>query len=308
MEEFKYVSENSSYVRINYDKVLDFVNLLNEPKYSHWSSELNLNLKEEEWILFAFVIESMNFCFWIKTKWKIEYNGEVMSGSNALFYSVIKEIELNPKFLDIDYLSNLSKDKLKNIFNGVEGEIPLFDERYKNFKETVSFIKNNKNFYKELYSFKSDILLEKYITDNLSSFDDKSEYKNHIIHFNKRANLLVNDLYYLSFTIKKNLGNVNNLSGCADYGIPRTFRDYGILEYSESLKELVDNEKEIPHNSCMEIEIRANMLYVIELIKNELKKKNVIINSVELDNLIWVIGKKNQTKKSVPHHTITIFY
>ena len=115
MEEFKYVSENSSYVRINYDKVLDFVNLLNEPKYSHWSSGLNLNLKEEEWILFAFIIESMNFCFWVKPKWKIEYNGEVMSGSNALFYSVIKEIEHNPKFLDIDNLYNLTKKIKRNI-------------------------------------------------------------------------------------------------------------------------------------------------------------------------------------------------
>ena len=49
------------------------------------------------------------------------------------------------------------------------------------------------------------------------------------------------------------------------------------------------------------------MLYVIELIKIELKKKNIIINSVELDNLVWLMGKKNN-KKSIAHHTITIFY
>ena len=92
MEEFKYVSENSSYVKINYEKVLEFVNLLNKPKYKHWSSDLDLNLNEEEWILLAFIIEAMNFCFWIKPKWKIEYNGEILSGSNAIFYSIIKEI------------------------------------------------------------------------------------------------------------------------------------------------------------------------------------------------------------------------
>ena len=227
MNEFKYVSENSIDVKINYNKLIEFVNLLDEPKYSHWSSNLNLNLNEEEWILLAFIIESMNFCFWIKPKWKIDYNGEILSGSNALFYSIIKEVEHNPNFLNIDYLDNLTKEELKEIFKGVEGEIPLFDERYNNFKET-----------------KSDILLENYIINNLSSFDDKSKYKKHIIHFNKRANLLINDLYYLSKTINNNLRNVNNLSGCADYGIPRTFRDYGILEFSERLKKLVDNEKE----------------------------------------------------------------
>lgn len=146
-----------------------------------------------------------------------------------------------------------------------------------------------------------------YITSNFKSFNDKSIYKDKTIHFNKRATLLTNDLYYLSETVRNNIGNVNNLSGCADYGIPRTFRDYGILIYNEKLSKMVDNEEEIPHDSDMEIEIRANMLYIIELIKEKLINKNIIVNSVELDNLIWWMGKKI-TRKSPSHHTITIFY
>ena len=118
--------------------------------------------------------------------------------------------------------------------------------------------------------------------------------------------MLTNDLFYLSKTINSNLSDVNNLSGCADYGIPRTFRDYNILVYNDELSEIVDNEKELPHDSEMEIEIRANMLYVIEIIKETLKQKGVIVNSVELDNLIWWMGKKN--KKSNTHHTVTIYY
>lgn len=103
-------------------------------------------------------------------------------------------------------------------------------------------------------------------------------------------------------------GNVNNLSGCADYGIPRTFRDYGILKYSSELEETIDNEKEVLHDSEMEIEIRANMLYVIELIKEKSKNKDILFNSAHLDNLIWWMGKKNKNRKSIAHHTITIFY
>ena len=118
--------------------------------------------------------------------------------------------------------------------------------------------------------------------------------------------MLTNDLFYLSKTINNNLGNVNNLSGCADYGIPRTFRDYNILIYNDELSKMVDNEEEILHDSEMEIEIRANMLYVIEIIKEILEQKGIIVNSVELDNLIWWMGKKN--KKSNTHHTVTIFY
>lgn len=308
MDDFKYVVENSKYVKINSKKVFQFIDELGVPKYEHWSKELKLDLSEEEWLLLAFIIESMNFCFWQKPKWKILYNGETMSGSNALFFSVIKEVQKNSDFLNIDYLYNLAKNDLYKIFESVEGVVPLFEERYNNFKETISFIHDNDNFYDEIYNIKTDVELLNYIINNIHCFDDKSMYKERVIHFNKRATLLVNDLFYLSKVINSNLENVNNLSGCADYGIPRTFRDYGILEYSKELEQLIDNEKEILHDSEMEIEIRANMLYVIEIIKKELKNKDIVINSVELDNLIWLIGKKNKDRKSIAHHTITIFY
>ena len=306
-EKFKFVVDNSIYVKIDYTKLDEFINNLGELNYKHWSKNHNLDLTEKEWIILAFLIESMNFCFWIKPKWKIEYHNDILSGSNALFYSVIKEVENNKDFLDINYLYNLKYEDFKKIFTPVEGEIPLIENRFNNFKEVVNVIHNDSNFFTELFNINSDQELLKFITSKFISFDDKSLYKGEIIYFNKRATLLVNDLYYLSDTIRKNIKNVNNLSGCADYGIPRTFRDYGILEYNNILAEKVDNEEEILHDSNMEIEIRANMLYVIELIKEKLQEKGILINSIELDNLIWVMGKK-QTKKSNAHHTITIYY
>lgn len=80
-----------------------------------------------------------------------------------------------------------------------------------------------------------------------------------------------------------------------------------MLVYSDELANLIDSEEEIPHDSDMEIEIRGNMLYIIELIKEKLTEKNIIVNSVELDNLIWWFGKKS-THKSMSHQTITIYY
>ena len=306
-EKFKFVVDNSTYVKINYTKLDEFINNLDELNYEHWSKEVNLDLAEKEWIVLAFLIESMNFCFWVKPKRKIEYHNDILSGSNALFYSVIKEVENNKDFLDINYLYNLKYEDFKKIFTPLEGELPLIENRFNNFKEVVNVIHNDSNFFNELFSINSDQELLKFITSKFISFDDKSLYKGEIIYFNKRATLLVNDLYYLSDTIRNNIKNVNNLSGCADYGIPRTFRDYGILEYNNILTKRVDNEEEILHDSNMEIEIRANMLYVIELIKDKLKETGILINSVELDNLIWWMGKK-QTKKSNAHHTITIYY
>lgn len=303
---YKYVVDNSKFVKINNNELDKFINDLGVVNYVHWSNELDLDLNEKEWILLAFIIESMNFCFWQKPKWKIKYKDDIVSGSNALFYSIIKQVEDNKKFLSLEYLNKLDMLEFYKIFDGIEGKCQLLEERYNNFKEVISYIANN-DFYDEIYSINKDIDLLKYITDNFKSFDDKSLYKGEIIHFNKRATLLVNDLYYLSQTVRNNLGDVNNLSGCADYGIPRTFRDYGILVYNDQLANLVDNEIELEHDSDMEIEIRANMLYVIELIKEKLKEKNIIVNSVELDNLIWWMGKKSKNK-GIAHHTVTIYY
>lgn len=305
LDDLKYVNENSEYVHINMDKLKDFASNLDNLNYVHWTNEMNLGLSEKEMILLVFIIESMNFCFWELPKWKISYKDEVYTGSNALFYTIIKQVENNKEFLKIDNLLNIDKVSFNKIFEG-EGICPLLEERYNCFKEVISYFSNN-NVYDELFSFKTDLELMNYVITNFKYFDDKSMYKDRLIHFNKRATLLLNDLYYVSPTIRNNIGNVNNLGGCADYGIPRTFRDYGILEYNEELRNTIDNEIEIPHDSNMEIEIRANMLYVIELLRIDLKEKGIIINSVELDYLIWWMGKESKDR-SKSHHTRTIYY
>lgn len=258
--------------------------------------------------MLVFIIESLNFCFWQKPKYKVLYHNEEVKGSEALFLRIIDRVENNKKILDINYLNNLSFEEFQNIFYSPLGELSMLDTRYKLFADTINVIyKKGNKFYEELFNIKKDDELLNYIINNFKYFDDCSHYKNKIIHFNKRATLLVNDLFYMSDTINKNIGNVDNMFGCADYGIPKTLRTYGILEYNDELSKNVDNEVEIVANSEMEIEIRANMLYVLEIMKKELQNSGKNINCVELDNLIWHMGRKK--KNTLPyHHTITIFY
>jgi hypothetical protein len=306
MEDLLYVVNNSKYVKINEDNIDKFVNDLGEINYNHWSSNLDLKLTEEKYILLCFILESMNFCFWQKPEYVIEYKGELVTRSNAFFCAIFKEIENNSNFLDLDYLINLNKENFNKLFIGINSVCPLLEERYNNFKETINYMVNH-DFYNELFSITNTKDLLKYIVNNFNSFNDVSIYKDKEIYFYKRATLLVNDLYRVSKAIHNNVKNVDSLRGCADYGIPRTFRDYNILVYNEELSNLVDNEIEIKHDSEMEIEIRANMLYVIELIKNKLNSKGIKVNSVELDNVIWLMGKKIENNSKV-HHTVTIYY
>lgn len=307
-EQLKYVVESSDYVKINNTNLCNFINNLGKPNYQHWYNFTYLNLNENEKIILAFIIESLNFCFWQKPKFQIEYKGNIIKGSEALFYSIIKEVESNKNFLNIESLKELTKDNFEKIFYSSNSKISLLDLRYDLFEDTINIIYNKgKNFFDELFNKKSDVELLEYILSEFKYFDDSSIYKGKRVEFNKRATLLVNDLYYMSSTIHNNLKNVDNLTGCADYGIPRTLRTYGILEYNDELSNIVDNEIELKHDSNMEIEIRANMLYVLELIREKLENKSIKINSVELDNVIWQMGAK---KKNVNpyHHTVTIFY
>ena len=210
LEQIKYVVDNSSYVKINYEKLDEFVNNINDINYEHWYDNSVLNLDEKHRILLVFILESMNFCFWQKPKFFIDYHGEKLKGSEALFYSVIREIEENKDFLDVDYLKNITEDEFKKIFKTTyEGKLSLIDTRYKLLKDTINVIANKQNkFYEELFNIKNDIEMINYIKDNFKYFRDISNYKGVEINFDKRASLLVNDLFRVSDTINKNIKNV----------------------------------------------------------------------------------------------------
>lgn len=123
-----------------------------------------------------------------------------------------------------------------------------------------------------------------------------------------RAILLVGDLILNIGFVKEKVKNDDNMIGCADYKIPQVLRHLGILEYSNDLSNLIDKKQILEHDSEMEIEIRANMLYAIELIKEKLHQEGINMNSVQIDNALWLLSK-NKKYKDKPHHlTKTIYY
>lgn len=304
----KYINQNSDYVSVNKDKLYSFIDNIDNWNYNYWLDSNDLILSEKEKIIFAFLCESMNFCFWPNRKWIVEYKSKKYSGSEALFYSLIKAINESKLVMNLDKLSNIRKSEFEFIMKSNDELPPLIEERYYLFKKTIEVLKQkDKSFFKELFSLKNDEDLLSYIVDNFSHFDDKSDFKGKIIHFNKRAILLVNDLFNLSKTIRNNIKNIDNLTGGADYSIPKVFAAYGIFKYNHTLLNMIKAGFLIEHNSQMEVEIRGNTLYVIELIKSILKQENVFINSVQLDNIIWKM-RKHINNDMLVHHTKSIYY
>ncbi len=304
MDNIDFVVENSKDVTINEKNIDIILEDINVNDFSHWSFFSFFDgIDERKKIIFAFILESMNFCFWLNYDWNCIEDSVVYSGTEML-YKKVKDLVIKYKF-DIEKLCNISiEDFYKSM--GENGILPpMVDERYNSYKETLKVISKN-DFFDKLYNIYSDIELEKFISDNIVSFCDKSYYLGRTIVFNKRCRLLINDLFLISDNIRKNIKNLNNLKGCADYSLPRYFREQKILKYSKRLNKIIEDEEKIPHGSTYEIEIRASTLYVIEIIRKKLSYRGIKLNSLELDNILWKLSRINKTSK--PHHTISIYY
>lgn len=301
----EYVNANSGYVFVNKDKITSFVENISNWEYNYLFSDLKSILDEKQCIIFSFICESINFCFWGNND---DLNYKNYIGSETMFNNLKQNIKNNPLILDIENLNNLSLEDFEKLIGNDVIKFPLYETRFKLLKDTINIINNKKgNFFNELFEVKSDIELLNYITNHFWHFDDKSIYKNKTIKFNKRATLLVNDLYQLSDTIKTNISTLDNLMGCADYALPRMLYENGILIYSNELLKIIESKKLIEHDSEFEIEIRANTLYALELIKEELRRNNINLNSIQIDNIIW--NMRTKLEHIIPvHRTITIYY
>lgn len=310
LDSIKFVVNNSNYVSINENNIDNIINLLSENKKESWLNSDYLDLEQfsqEQVLLYLILCESLNFCYWDSNiKWKIEYKGEWYSGSFGLFYAISKAIKNGYDLLNIECLENITIEELDEIFKGTTS-IPLLKERFEIIKQLVSEFKQISDLPQAMNA-NDDIELLNNIISHFSNFRDISLYKDREIYFFKRAILLVGDLILNIRSINESVKNDNNMVGCADYKIPQVLRHLGILEYSNGLATLIDERQEIQHDSEMEIEIRANMLYAIELIKEKLHQNGIDMNSVQIDNALWLLSK-NKEFKDKPHHlTRTIYY
>lgn len=310
LDSIKFVVNNSNYVSINENNIDNIINLLSENKKESWLNSDYLDLEQfsqEQVLLYLILCESLNFCYWDSNiKWKIEYKGEWYSGSFGLFYAISKAIKNGYDLLNIECLENITIEELDEIFKGTTS-IPLLKERFEIIKQLVSEFKQISDLSQAMNA-NDDIELLNNIISHFSNFRDISLYKDREIYFFKRAILLVGDLILNIRSINESVKNDNNMVGCADYKIPQVLRHLGILEYSNGLATLIDERQEIQHDSEMEIEIRANMLYAIELIKEKLHQNGIDMNSVQIDNALWLLSK-NKEFKDKPHHlTRTIYY
>ena len=294
----KYVANNSKSVKINETNLDKFTGKIKKVETEHWLafSPYNLlDLQTEAIINFLLVYEAIDFSFWENPKWTIDTSNGKEDGSIALLYAILKYV----KERNTTDFSNITKDEFREILKG-NVEIPLFEERYHIIRDVSKIVNENMNgnFYEFIKGITIDMELFNIIIKYFPNFKDERKYREKTIYFYKLAQLLTSDILHIR-ELKENIKvDYSHLVGCSDYKIPQVMRGLGILEYSDKLSNIIDNKKEIEVNSEYEIEIRANMLVAIDLIKKKLENK---VCAIDINDYIWSQGR-NKTIELKPYH------
>jgi len=311
----KIIVDRSRYINISHNKIVSLCRNITPQDLQ--ISEINLarySWSPEELIQIVFIFNVMNFCFWAKKeekKWTIKVEGKQMDGSVALFRVIEEEIKSNPNFLKGNYLAKLSSSKLKAILKG-NVVIPLFSERLKCLQEAGRVLENkfNNSFLGLFEKAKGDaVKMADLLINNFPHFNDVAKINGIEVAFYKRAQLnskMVNDV--LVSRGQERLKNLDKLTAFADYKIPQILRKMEILEYNEKLARQISDFTIIENNSRQEIEIRANTIWGVEFIRQELKKKFSFVTASHIDSMLWNLSQKKSKNDKPYHRTLTINY
>ncbi|MCA9487793.1 MAG: queuosine salvage family protein [Nanoarchaeota archaeon] len=307
IETCTFVAKNSQNIKIDYDKINEFVNYFNHSYIKHWIDESPFNLKKlnpRDRLHFLLVFNSISFSYWGDPKWKIIYHSEEVDGAYGMISAIARAIENKIPILDARFLSEMDEKVFSNILEG-NIQIPLFEERLNILRDvgTTLLKKFDGEFTNVLKKANGDSRkLLGLIVENFPSFEDSSIYNGRRVYFYKRAQLLVADIFQ---AFKKHefgkLTNVDKLTACADYKLPFVLRRLGIFSYSNYLADKIDNQIQIDKDSEEELELRSNTIFVVEMIKQKLKNKIKKVDSIHVNDHIWFLGQ-NKLKNDKPYH------
>ena len=301
-ESSKYVSDNSKYVKINYEKIDEIIEggEFNAIRYWLDTNPFNiLDMNYRDIVNFLLLYHTIgDYCFWGDPKWEIDTEVGKLDGSYAIMYILINRFRNNNDM-------NMSYEEFADMLKG-NVEIPLLKERYNCLVEMNKYLDSiGKDFYDEIKDLKVDIDLLDYVVSTFSYFKDETNYNGVNVYFYKRAQLLVSDILHVRKMLENIEVDYSNLMGCADYKIPQVMNALGMLEYEYDLEYKLARKEELQEDSIEEIEIRANDLVVIDYIYEKLNRE---VCRIDINDYIWLLGQDKSKINKNYHRTRTIHY
>ena len=232
------------------------------------------------------VLDALNFSFWGDPRWKVDG----ADGYRALTASLKRAVDEGVPLDNAEYLSNVTLADLGRIFRG-ENTIPMIERRLENLHEVGDVLSRRYegSFARLVESCGGSAvrLIDRLVTD-FSSFDDVADFDGREVRFYKRAQILVADLHG-AFGGEKwgRFTDIEQLTAFADYKLPQILRQMGLLTYTASFAERVDNRFLLPPYCREEVEVRGNTIWAVELLRRELARHGTNLMAYQLDWWLW---------------------
>ncbi len=307
------VVENARLVKIQVDAIKRAADKLAQQEVGipPWNYEYHFFDGSERTVNYLFWLDALNFCFWGRPRWTIQFNGKKLDGYWALAASLKRAAEENPRFLEAEALAQIEPQDLAAVLCG-RGEIPLFAERWKNTRELGLVLHHHwKDQAARLVEQAGGDApaLAQMIADNFSSFRDEVIYDGRPVRFYKRAQILVGDLWG-AFAGKQwgRFDRIEQLSAFADYKLPQILRAWKILRYAPALAHRVDQKIPLIAGGPDEVEIRAATLWAVEFLRQELAARGLQLWSLQVDWILWHASQERLTDSRPYHRVRTIYY
>lgn len=310
------VAEESLFVRIDREAVTRLCRRLIREGIGvpPWDDLYHFSGDGEKMVAYFLVLDSLNFCFWPErgqAKWEFEYGSERLSGYYALAASLKAAVESEVPITRAEYLASLSLEELRQVLSG-QGELQLLGERLKVLRELGQVLV--RDFGGEAHRLVEEAegsaaKLTGLLHKNLSSFRDTATYRGREVYFLKRAQIFVADLQgAFRGRMWGQFHDVEILTAFADYKVPQVLRHVGVLSYGRDLGERVDRQIYLEPGGAEEVEIRANTIRAVELIRRELGSMGMGLKAFEVDWILWNMGQREEFREKPYHRTVTIFY
>lgn len=283
-----------------------------------WPQQYHFFDGTERTVNWMLLLDALNFCFWgekNQPRWQISYQDETLNGYWAEAASLRRAINEQKPLWDARYLSNMEREELAAIFQGLSDDdpgIPLFEERLRITREVGQvLLEHFDGQFSHLVeqTKQSGVRLALALAEYFPSFRDSAFYENQEVRFFKRAQICVADLY--SAFQGESWGEFHDLDQLtifADYKLPQVLRHYGALLYSPELAERVDEQILLGAGSEEEVEIRAATIWASELLRREIAQlTEQAVTAAEIDQLLWHLGQDAAAMRPY-HRAYTIYY
>jgi hypothetical protein len=316
LETSQNVANKSVYVWIDENAVEDLCKTWVEKGIGAppWDSFHHFEGASEDTVAYLFVLDALNFCFWPppgKARWEIEYGSRRYSGYYALSLSLKRAIGSGIPITKAGFLADITPEDLKQVLRG-KGELQLLKERVEILRELGQVLLDE--YHGKASEFleaaeNSAVALVYLASQKLSSFRDVATYGRDEVFFYKRAQILGSDLYgAFNGADRGHFIDADKLTTFADYKLPQVLRHLGVLCYKPDLTRKVDHGILLEGGSIEEVEIRANTIWAVELIRQELESMGRTLRASEIDGILWKMGQYEAFRAKPYHRTVSIFY